>query len=148
MQRSQTYLVTYRPLELYDENYRKVMTLAPELHYLTQPVLFRNHRDLELELRVVERTRFTTTAAVRLRLKIESRWVTDPSLTLRLYHDARVAEVISYQNRSPHAPLYPCPNPAMYSRFEKRRVNEFLGRMLDFCLQRTTRFLRLHERHI
>ncbi len=138
-------IVAYRPLELYDENYDKLIALVPDIDQLGDGLVFRNPRDLELQIRVIDSAKYTTTIALILRLKINSRWVTDPSMTLRIYHDARAAEVVSYQSRSPHAPLYPYPNAAMYSRFEKRRLNEFLSMLLDFCLRRTDRFLRIYD---
>lgn len=144
MQPFQTPSVAYRPLELYDENFERLMALIPELRYLRGSVSFQNRRNLDLIVRVIEQTRFTTTLVMTLRLKVDSRWITDPSVTLRIYHDARAAEVVSYQNRSPRAPLYPYPNPAMYSRFEKRRVNEFLGKLLDFCALGDGRFRRIY----
>lgn len=63
-----------------------------------------------------------------------------PSMRVRLYHDARVAEVLTSQQISKLAPRYDYPNAKMHQRDEKYRVNHFLGewlalsRRIGYCL--------------
>ena len=75
---------------------------------------------------VVERSKYTVT----LRLIQESTlndWVPPPSITVRLYHDAHMAEVLSFQkNRYIHQ-RYEYPNQRMYQPDEKAQLNIFLG---------------------
>jgi uncharacterized protein YqiB (DUF1249 family) len=58
-----------------------------------------------------------------------------PRLTVRVYHDARLAEVIAFANRRRIQPRYEYPNPAMYQPDEKAQWNRFLGEWLSHCLQ-------------
>ena len=58
-----------------------------------------------------------------------------PAMTVRLYHDARVAEVISSQNTGAFAASYDYPNTKMRQRNEKQMVNIFLAEWLQFCLK-------------
>ena len=133
---------TYQPLALYDGNYDRLMTLIPDVRHLGGILIFENHRNFELQFQIVEHSKYTTTVALKLCLRSNSKWVSDPSMKIRVYHDARVAEVIAYQNQSHFAPVYPYPNPRMFNRFEKRRLNEFLARLLDFCIADESRFVR------
>lgn len=57
-----------------------------------------------------------------------------PSMTIRLYHDAKVAEVISTQNIRQIKPRYDYPNKQMHQQNEKQQTNLFLHEWLKLCL--------------
>lgn len=56
-------------------------------------------------------------------------------LTVRVYHDARLAEVIAFASRRRVLPRYEYPNEAMHQPDEKSQWNRFLGEWLSHCLQ-------------
>ena len=56
-----------------------------------------------------------------------------PSMSVRLSHDAEVAEVITFEGRRHWLPVYDYPNPEMYQPDEKRSLNRFLCDWLVFC---------------
>ncbi len=88
---------------------------------------------IELHLQLVERSRYTDTLTLRqFGLGLAS---LAPQLTVRLYHDARLAEVTGFANRRRVLPLYDYPNPAMHQPDEKAQWNRFLGDWLSHCLQ-------------
>ena len=58
-----------------------------------------------------------------------------PSMTIRLYHDARMAEVISSQNIRQVKPRYNYPNKQMHQQDEKQQINQFLNEWLHLCLE-------------
>jgi uncharacterized protein YqiB (DUF1249 family) len=58
-----------------------------------------------------------------------------PSMVIRLYHDARMAEVISSQNVRQIKPRYDYPNADMHHPDEKQQINMFLKEWLQLCLQ-------------
>lgn len=60
---------------------------------------------------------------------------TEPTFKIRVYHDARSAEVIEYQRQTRFAAVYDYPNPRMRQRDEKAQVNLFLGEVLAHCLR-------------
>jgi len=60
---------------------------------------------------------------------------TQPKMQVRLYHDARVAEVISSQGVSQVKPRYDYPNDQMHHPDEKRQINQFLKEWLQLCLE-------------
>lgn len=85
-------------------------------------------RPRTLNIRVLERAPYTTT----LRLEDQGLHETMPGqrLTVRLYHDARVAEVTEASRFRRVRARYPYPNPDMHQRDEKAQWNRFLGEWL------------------
>ena len=58
-----------------------------------------------------------------------------PKMTIRLYHDARMAEVISNQDIRQVKPRYDYPNSKMHLPDEKEQINIFLKEWLQLCLK-------------
>ena len=65
--------------------------------------------------------------------KSESSYLLPPSLTVRLYHDVEMAEVVAWDNHRYWHPVYSYPNSRMYHRDEKLALNRFLGEWLVCC---------------
>ena len=94
---------------------------------------------VEMSIAVVERSPYTTTLEICQRprssgtvsffARVAAR------LTVRVYHDARLAEVVAFASRRRVQPLYDYPNPAMHQPDEKSQWNRFLGEWLSHCLQ-------------
>ena len=57
-----------------------------------------------------------------------------PRMSIRLYHDARMAEVISSQDIHQVKPRYNYPNKQMHQQDEKQQINQFLNEWLHLCL--------------
>ena len=55
-------------------------------------------------------------------------------LRVRMYHDARMAEVVAWNKHWNTRSRYHYPNENMYQRDEKRQLNRFLGEWLAHCL--------------
>jgi len=58
-----------------------------------------------------------------------------PRMTIRLYHDARMAEVIATQDIRQVKPRYDYPNCHMHQQDEKQQTNQFLNEWLHLCLR-------------
>jgi len=58
-----------------------------------------------------------------------------PRMTIRLYHDAQMAEVISSQDIFQVKPRYDYPNKNMHQQDEKQQINQFLNEWLHLCLE-------------
>lgn len=58
-----------------------------------------------------------------------------PRMSIRLYHDARMAEVISSQDITQVQPRYDYPNKNMHQQDEKQQINQFLNEWLHLCLE-------------
>jgi uncharacterized protein len=57
-------------------------------------------------------------------------------LQIRIYHDVRLAEVVSCQQFQPREGRYAYPNEAMFHPDEKVQVNDLLVQWLKFALER------------
>ena len=86
-----------------------------------------------VEIKILEAFKYTTTLEIIQKPELK-RWMTNPSMLVRVYHDANTAEVVSYQGHRNLKPRYSMPNPKMYHADEKMQVNEFLGEWLTHCL--------------
>lgn len=68
----------------------------------------------------------------------------NPRMIIRLYHDARVAEVLSTQDIRQVKPRYDYPNNQMHQQDEKQQINQFLNEWLHLCLDLGQVKLALH----
>lgn len=87
-----------------------------------------------VEIKILEAFKYTTTLEIVQKPQLKT-WMTNPSMLVRVYHDANTAEVISYQGHRNLKSRYSQPNPKMYHADEKMQVNQFLGEWLTHCLQ-------------
>ena len=87
-----------------------------------------------VEIEIVEAFKYTTTLEIRQK-PVFGKWMTNPSMLVRVYHDASTAEVISYQGHRNLQSRYEQPNAKMYHSDEKMQVNMFLGEWLTHSLK-------------
>jgi hypothetical protein len=83
-------------MDLYEQNYILLRRLAPSLSELPDYVISTLDGHISLHMWVEAREKFTTT--VRLSYEFDQkghRTQYEPNLTVRIYHDARVAETMS-----------------------------------------------------
>ncbi|KAE8176458.1 DUF1249 family protein [Photobacterium carnosum] len=121
-------------MRLYETNYAKLLPLLPRSDMVGDMLVYLVCDDV-YQLEIIESTRYTTVITLGL---LESEKVADylsPLLTVRLYHDARVAEVCAVQQISRLKPIYDYPNLRMHQKNEKHQVNLFLGDWLKHCLR-------------
>ncbi|MBJ9974832.1 DUF1249 domain-containing protein [Pseudomonas sp. S75] len=85
-----------------------------------------------LVLEVVLACPYTTTLRVRQEHSLP--WLPVPQLEVQVYHDARMAEVISAEHARRLRSIYPYPNADMHQPDEKAQLNLFLGEWLSHCL--------------
>lgn len=123
-----------------DANYLRLCKLMPELAS--------NHSwryrmpGGTLEVSVVERSRYTTEVSLHASAadsgnKDSKYWLTPPPITVRLYHDARMAEVVAVDGQGPvggDGLNFRYPNPAMHNEDERQQVNRYLSEWLAHCL--------------
>src|SRR3569833_1686513 len=125
----------YTALSLYEENFSKLMLLLDGLEHIGAAAAPPAAGLPGLQLTVVDRSVYTTTVALAHSLGSEHRLLRSLHMKIRVYHDAQVAEVLAYQHAVNFHAFYPYPNPRKIQQNEKRRVNQFLGEWLDYCLQ-------------
>ncbi|MGB2078305.1 MAG: DUF1249 family protein [Vibrio sp.] len=119
-------------MRVYETNYAKLNALLSH-----QPFVGEIHKyqvnEIGYEIEVLEVTRYTTLVKV-IEQENQASFPL-PSMKVRLYHDARVAEVCASQQISYIKPTYNYPNPKMVQKDEKHQLNRFLGDWLTFCLR-------------
>lgn len=119
-----------------EANYLRLMRLLPEM---------RNHPDTRriamsqgdrllgvLVLTVTESCPYTTTVQISQQDCLP--WLPVPQMDVRVYHDARMAEVIGAENARRFRGIYSYPNAQMHQPDEKNQLNLFLGEWLGHCL--------------
>ncbi|WP_428467237.1 DUF1249 family protein [Photobacterium minamisatsumaniensis] len=121
-------------MRLYETNYAKLLPLLPKNDQVGDRCVYCVF-DYEYHLTVIESTRYTTVIELCLMGDDALPNYMVPRLKVRLYHDARVAEVCSAQQISRLKPRYDYPNLRMHQKDEKHQVNRFLGDWLAYCLR-------------
>ncbi|MFT6300694.1 MAG: hypothetical protein ACJA2R_000708 [Saprospiraceae bacterium] len=125
-----------------DANYVRLMRLFPEIDHTQQrKICIHKTGKHILRLQVIERTPYTTLisldeeAGEYIPCKKLNTWLKLPLLKLRLYHDAKMAEVVSCDGDWYIHPCYEQLNKNMYSPDEKSQWNKFLSEWLAYCLE-------------
>lgn len=118
---------------LYELNYGKLLRFFRGVN-CTQLQKVRHSQALRLVATVKEDHRYTSVVDVAVTIHTQSSIALSLALTVRMYHDAKVAEVVHCTGLDSGvlAPEYLYPNKQMYQRDEKRQVNRLLGEWLDF----------------
>lgn len=86
-----------------------------------------------MHLRVMENHRYTTIIKIWQTTPLND-WLIAPGMVARMYHDANLAEVQSYQGHQYFQGIYPYPNENMYHSNEKEQLNHFLADWLAHCI--------------
>lgn len=114
-----------------EANYLRLLRLLREFE--ADRHTFGLGQDGQMLIAVTERNPYTTTLDISHSMLPLTALA--PRLTVRVYHDARLAEVVAFANRWRIQPRYEYPNPGMYQPDEKAQWNRFLGEWLSHCLQ-------------
>ena len=119
-----------------EANYARLMRLLPDMRGrlgARRVALSRGEQLLGvLALEVTEACPYTSTLQVRQELSLP--WLALPHMEVRVYHDARMAEVVGAENARRFRSIYTYPNAAMHQPDEKTQLNLFLGEWLGHCL--------------
>ncbi|PZA00440.1 DUF1249 domain-containing protein [Gammaproteobacteria bacterium 2W06] len=111
-------------MELYESNYIFLRRLVPQLDGRRDAQVSSVDRGPDLHLEVIERCPYTTTLMLTHRFARRDGDESLPDLQARIYHDARVAEVLATETETAgQAPLA-----------WRWGANRFLYRWLRYCL--------------
>ncbi len=138
-------LSKYRPrlgglINSFEVNYMLLIRLLGHLDEVGEFHHFLINEHLQYQLTIKEKSKYTHL--------VEFKQLTDedtdgaekasllkkPCMVIRLYHDARLAEVITTQHIRQIKPRYDYPNEAMHQPDEKRQNHQFLTQWLQLCL--------------
>ncbi|OBS10728.1 DUF1249 domain-containing protein [Acidihalobacter prosperus] len=123
-------------MELYEQNYIALRRLCPRLpaqgeHWVSAP-----QGAPRLYLSLIEHTRYTSSLELTHRFDAPPDDILAPSLSVRIYHDARQAEVLMRHGANPAGSRHPAfGSPDGTGELRARwSANRFLNRWLHYCL--------------
>jgi len=125
-------------MNLCDVNYMLLLKLLGDKEDVGEVRQFFISDFLSYEIKVNEVTRYTTLVTISQNAVIMGGNLSQlfrPKMMIRLYHDARMAEVISSQDVRQVQPRYDYPNTKMHLPNEKEQINTFLKEWLQLCHQ-------------
>lgn len=121
---------------VHEANFVKIMRVIPfirSMHCDSQ--IWARTPTHRVEIKILEVTKYTTAFSFTINYNSAQKWLPQINITVRCYHDARVAEVVHFQHHKHFHSRYSYPNPKMYHKNEKQQINRFLGEWLNYCLQ-------------
>lgn len=119
-------------MELYESNYILIRRLAPALRDMGDAVS-RVPGGVDLHLRILERAPYTTSVSLTHYFDPDSPLYAEPDLRVRVYHDARAAEVMP-DTPTERFHLWSGHRPEPKSLAWRWELNRFLNRWLRYCL--------------
>ena len=110
-------------MRLCETNFAQLRRLLPRNDAPGETVSYQVS-NAQYRLTITESTRYTTLVEIEQTAPSISYWSL-PSMTVRLYHDAMVAEVCSSQQIFRFKARYDYPNKKLHQRDEKHQINQF-----------------------
>ncbi len=92
-------------MALYESNYLRLLRLLPEIERLDGCFRSRVAGECDLHIEILERSRYTLTLSLTYHLETDEGLLTDPDMTVRVYLDCRLAEVMQIGDLQRHATL-------------------------------------------
>jgi len=123
-------------------NYSLIIKLLPWLNlskhdlnatFRQKVVEFRPKSGHKIDLHLIDRAKYTTTMILRVHSPSRSN-ETNMNLTIRLYHDAKLLEVMDRAGSKALQPVNRGSALLTKQADEKRQLNRFLGESLKYCL--------------
>jgi uncharacterized protein YqiB (DUF1249 family) len=143
----------YRPgsftglMTIYESNYIKLRQLTADFDWTGPSMLSSSSHDRDVHAQLLRREADTTTLHAQL-LRREAytptlrltywfeeqpgKWVPDPDLILRIYHDARLVEAVAGGDRHYHQKLRELANHSGAELDRRWRINMMLNKWLDY----------------
>lgn len=128
-------------MELYELNYLNLRRLIPEMEILGEQAVSIMPDGMDLHFNLIEKCKYTKTFFLSYCFQESAQDYWAPDLQIRLYSDARVAEVISgvlhrhYLHRNGSRGYRFCQDPSLNTLANRWSLNRFLYKWLRFCLK-------------
>ena len=123
-----------RLMREYERNFERLRFLVPDLRELSGNTVSRAEAVPDLHLQVIDQSAYTTTMVMTYALEIDGTQTPEPEVQVRVYHDARMAEVLAVREPGPSGRSGWCS--LRHSAMSRKwRFNRFLGKWLAYCLQ-------------
>lgn len=128
-------------MSLYESNYIRLRWLVPQLDEMSGSGVSDVGDECPLYLEICERSRYTTTLSLTYVFEDASGTLRDPDLQVRIYHDARLAEVQACARWHRHSLLSAIRSQLARDLGDRWLRNVMLNKWLDYCVERGHRFL-------
>lgn len=117
----------------FERNYAVLTALLDEIQLERRGTVNFELAGCPVEISTIENTRYTSLIRIHHELKGKGSFLSDVIFDIRVYEDAQLAEVISYQGQSRIKFKYDYPNNNMYMPDEKSQGNLLLHDWLSTC---------------
>ncbi len=114
-------------MDLYEHNYLRLRKIVPDLEIAAEMISV-SPGHLDLYLSVSERCKYTTMLRMTYQFQQNGKTVCQPDMHIRIYHDARIAEVQDRLDRK-HRRIY-----SGQTLEQKWKLNRFLYKWLGYCI--------------
>lgn len=118
-------------MDLHENNYLRFKRLVTDLDAITDQAISVVPGCLDLHLQILERSKFTTTVCMTYHFFENQQLIAEPNLKLRIYHDARLVEVLAGHLKHGRQRLDHLPATALQLKW---RLNRLLYKWLGYCL--------------
>ena len=118
-------------MDLYEDNYLRFRKLVSDLDAIADRAISVVPGHMDLHLQIVERSKFTTTVRMTYHFFEGQQLIAEPDLKLRIYHDARLVEVLAGHLKHGRQRLDHLPATALKLKW---RLNRLLYKWLGYCL--------------
>lgn len=120
---------------LYAENHERMLRLAGKLGRLSGVWLSAPSGAEPLWLEVIDQLPYTTILRLTHRFDVDGLEQRDPCAYVRVYHDARMAEVTHCHASAALRELFSMRTPTALVRGHRERMNGFFNKWLEFLLE-------------
>jgi len=117
-----------------EANYARLLKLLPETGSRKLSVTYPGGQTVTVLFEVMENFRYTSSVRIS-QCAASCDWLHLPSMAVRLYHDASMAEVVNAEHMRQLRGIYRYPNEQMLHIDEKVQRNLYLGEWLRYCLR-------------
>ncbi len=132
-------------MDLYERNYIQIRRLLPDMPPAAAMRVSRTAGGLDLHLRIIERCPYTSQLNLTYQFDDDAGSpIAEPNLRIRVYHDARQAEVMTAHLRHHAAFSNDLADAVRLDRaslYRRWRINRFLYKWLSYCLRQGHRFI-------
>lgn len=118
-----------------EDNYLLLRQLSHDLRALPDRWVSPEYTGLRLRLQVMERSPYTSTLQLSYELELDNDRHLAPDLLIRVYHDARLAEVLRCGDRQQPGAGHYDNTRGRQSIHNQLQANRFLHQWLGYCLR-------------
>ena len=126
--------------QLCESNFQKLFRLIPDLCSFQYQATGKTTNKPTLYLKIIDRSKHTLTVELSHHFNRNLENLVTPAVKIRIYLDANLAEVLKDHARTDVSRVYKDPGQSIEIMNYKWRLNYFLQKWLDHCLQTNYEF--------